>query len=112
MATTPVDLSFLDHLSDEELQELLEAQEELEVRLSEDGPQNDDELHAWIKQELGIDIPRTSVCEGHDAPFTFIADLYFERTDAALLMANRGGSKTFLVALLHWLNSRFKPGCE
>jgi len=113
MATTePIDLSFLDHLSDEELQELLEAQEELEVRLAEEGPQTDDELHAWIKQELGIDIPRTAVCEDHDAPFTFIADLYFERTDAALLMANRGGSKTFLVALLHWLNSRFKPGCE
>jgi hypothetical protein len=112
LSAEETDLSFLEYLSDDELREMLGAQEELERRLAEDGPQNDDELHAWIKAELGIDIPRESVCEGHDAPFTFIADLFFERTEAALLMANRGGSKTFLVALLHWLNSRFKPGCE
>lgn len=105
-------IELLSSLSDEELQEMFQAHAELERRLQEYGPQNDDELHAWLIAELGIDIPREAVCEGHDAPFTFIADLYFERTDAALLMANRGGSKTFLVALLHWLNSRFKPGCE
>jgi len=105
-------LALLEQLSDEELSEMLSAQTQLEARLREMGPQTDDELHEWLKFELGIDIPRTAVCEGHSAPFTFLADLYFERTEAALGVANRGGAKTFLVAVLHWLNSRFKPGCE
>jgi hypothetical protein len=105
-------LALLEDLSDEELQELFEAQSQLEQRLSEEGPQTDEELHAWLKFELGIDIPKVAVCDGHDAPFTFLADLYFERVEAALGVANRGGAKTFLVAVLHWLNSRFKPGCE
>src|SRR5213596_3600741 len=91
-------MALLASLSDDELREMFEASKQLEQRLAQYGPQTDDELHDWIKAEFGLDIPRVSVCEGHDAPFDFIADLYFERTDAALLMANRGGSKTFLVA--------------
>ena len=105
-------LAVLGGLSDEELQELLQAQSQLEERLAEQGPQTDDELHEWLKYELGIDIPRVAVCDGHSPPFQFLADLYFERIEAALGVANRGGAKTFLVAVLHWLNSRFKPGCE
>jgi hypothetical protein len=105
-------LALLESLSDEELEELLKAQQELERRLAEFGPQDDDELHSWIKTELGIDIPRNSVCQNHDPPFNFIADLYFERVDAVLAMGNRGGGKTLLVAILHWVNSLFKPGCE
>lgn len=105
-------LNLLRELDDEELQEMLRANAEVERRLAEFGPQNDDELHAWIVSELGFNIPRESVCEGHDAPFTFIADLYFERVGAALAMANRSGGKTIIVAILHWLNSMFKHGCE
>ena len=105
-------LEILSKLSDEELEEMLAAQQELEKRLNETGPQNDEELHEWIKYELGIDVPRVAVCENHQAPFTFLADLYFDRIDAALAVANRGGAKTFLVAVLHWLNARFKPGIE
>lgn len=105
-------LEIVQNLSDDDLKEMLEAHAHLEQRLSESGPQTDDELHEWMKFELGIDVPRVAVCENHQAPFTFLADLYFERIDAALAVANRGGSKTFLVAVLHWLNSRFKPGIE
>jgi hypothetical protein len=105
-------LNLLQNLSDEELQQMLQDMDELEQRLREFGPQNDDELYAWIKSELGIDIPRVAVCKDHDPPFDFIADLYFERVDAVLAMGNRGGGKTMLVAILHWLNSLFKPGCE
>lgn len=116
MAALPEDreamLALLNELTDEQLEEMFAAQAELERRLREEGPKTDDELHEWLKHELGIDIPRTSVCADHQAPFDFLADLFFERCDAALLMANRGGSKTFLVAVLHWLNSRFKPGVE
>lgn len=105
-------LDLLSGMSDEELQEMWKAQQELEKRLEEFGPQSDDELHEWIKYHLGINIPRESVCPGHDPPFKFISDLYFERVDAVLAMGNRGGGKTMLVAVLHWLNSLFKPGCE
>lgn len=105
-------LELLSNLSDDELSEMLAAQQELEKRLNETGPQDDEELHEWIKYELGIDVPRVAVCENHQAPFTFLADLYFDRIDAALAVANRGGAKTFLVAVLHWLNARFKPGIE
>lgn len=92
-ADESVDLSFLEELDEDQLREMFQAQKELERRLAVEGPQTDDELHAWLLDELGLDIPRVSVCEDHDAPFTFIADLFFERTEAALLMANRGGSK-------------------
>jgi len=105
-------LLLLNSLSNEELRRMVSTQDELEKILSTYGPQTDDELHAWLIAELNIDIPRSSVCEDHDAPFQFLADLYFERTEAALLMANRGGAKTFLVAVLHWLNSKYKSGCE
>jgi hypothetical protein len=105
-------LELLKQLPTEELQEMFKAQAELEHRLSIQGPQDDDELHDCIRAELGINIPRVAVCEGHDPPFQFLADLYFERIDAGLGVANRGGAKTMMVALLHWLNSKFKPGCE
>jgi hypothetical protein len=85
---------------------------DLERRLSLDGPQTDDELHHWIKHNLGFTIPRNSVCEGHASPFSFIADLYFNRKGSALLMANRGGNKTHGVAILHLLNMLYKPGIE
>ena len=107
-----VDEAVLELFTEDELRDIERAHAELEKRLDEYGPQTPDELHAWILSELGVDIPRTSVCEDHDAPFDFLSDLYFEKVDAVLLLANRSGSKTFLVAVLHWINSKWKPGCE
>ena len=102
----------LESFSENDLRDLFDTNQKLEEQLRLYGPSNDDELHSWIRGELGVNIPRVSVCPDHDAPFDFLADLYFERIDAALGVANRGGAKTFLVAVLHWLNSKFKPGCE
>lgn len=85
---------------------------QIEKELATAGPENDDQLWLWVKLNLGIQIPRKAVCEGHDAPFTFLADAYFQRHPAIIGMGNRGGGKTFLVALLHWLNSTFYPGIE
>jgi hypothetical protein len=95
----------------------------LSQKLERDGPQTDDELHAWIKQNLKIDIPRHSVCEDHQSPFKFIADCYFNRlfveidgeqypVNGALALANRAGFKTTSVAALHFINAIFKPGCS
>jgi len=76
------------------------------------GPKTDDELHSWIIDKLGIDVPRVSVCPGHDAPFKFLSDIYFERVTTAIGIGNRGGSKTMISAILHLLNSLFHEGCE
>ena len=105
-------LAFFEAMTEDEMAEVLSQHDELASRLKEQGPKTDDELHEWIKYELGVDIPRVAVCEGHSAPFNMLADLYFERVDAVLGVASRGGSKTFLIAILHWINSKFKSGIE
>lgn len=64
-------------------------------------PLTDDDLHAWVKAILGVDIPRVATCPGHVAPFTAFADAYFARSPVAVWKASRGfGGKTFLLALL------------
>jgi hypothetical protein len=97
-------------LSTEELRKLAIANSTLLKSSQELGPQTDDELWDWIKKNLGLEIPRIAVCEDHDAPFQVLADIYFERLDGALIMANRSGAKTMLSALIHLLNILFKPG--
>lgn len=86
--------------------------EALSKQLPNKGPQNDDELHRWIKDNLNYDIPREPCCEGHSSPFQFLSDIYFGRVTAAVAMASRGGSKTMISAVIHLLNSLYKPGCE
>ena len=105
-------LEVLEKMDEHSLREIVRRIQILSRKLRYDGPQNDDELHFWVKQNLRVDIPRVAVCPDHVAPFTFLADLYFERTSAGLALANRGGAKTFIVACLHFLNSTYKPGCE
>jgi hypothetical protein len=99
-------------MDEKELREIVKKVQTLSQRLRYVGPQNDDELHEWVRTTLGADIPRQRVCPDHQAPFEFLADLYFERTSAALALANRGGAKTFIVAVLHFINCTYKPGCQ
>jgi hypothetical protein len=99
-------------MDEERLRETVIKLRTLSARLRYAGPQTDDELYNWIVKEFGIRIPRVSVCPDHIAPFQFLADIFFERVASALALANRGGAKTFLVALLHYLNCTFKPGCQ
>ncbi len=102
----------LKSLGTKDLQRLAKNLAELKRQSAQKGPQNDDELHAWILKNLKMNIPREAVCDGHQSPFEFISDLYFERVTAAVAMANRGGSKTASSAILHLLNSLYKTGCE
>lgn len=110
--TQPQLEELFDSLDQDELVDMQLAALEIEKRLVEDGPTTDDELHMWVKLNLGITIPRTPVCDGHDSPFDLLKEAYFARYPAFLAVGNRGGGKTFIVALLHWLNSEFKPGIE
>lgn len=101
-------LAFLSKLGDGEAADMLEQATAWNAKLGNEPVASDDELHAWFIQELGINIPRVAVCEGHVAPFTFIADLYFRRRNRVILIAPRGGGKTFMVALLHYANGRLR----
>lgn len=102
----------LSKLKTDELVDLAKAAVALERKLRLAGPQDRDELHVWVHEVLKADIPRAAVCPDHCAPFDFLADVYFEDVLAAIAMANRGGAKTFMAAILHVLNSKFKPGVE
>jgi hypothetical protein len=101
----PKEQKAFEDLSDKELRQLLLQLDAVGDRASDtDKITTDDQLHAWIEDKLGINIPRVAVCPGHDAPFDFIADLFFKRVDSALVMANRGGGKSYYSAL-----SKFRP---
>lgn len=102
----------LDGMSKNDLLDLAKATAILEARVTGGAPATDDDLHQWIHTELGIDVPRVAVCEGHQSPFEFIADFFFDRENSGMVIANRGGSKTFGVAILHYLNGKFKAGIE
>lgn len=75
-------------------------------------PRNDDELWQMIVDLTGYEIPRVAVCHDHCAPFDPIADAYFNRESAILIMASREGGKTIGVAVLHYVNAETKPGIE
>lgn len=84
----------------------------LERKIGADGPRTPEELHSWILKNFGIDIPQNSVCDDHDAPFDFIKACFFGETNGAVVVANRSGSKTHSVAILHVLFGKFKAGIE
>ena len=75
------------------------------------GIKTDDELHA-ICSTFFKDIPRTSVCPGHTAPFEFISDQFFDRTRKIIAFANRSGGKTENMAISNCLDLLFKSNCE
>src|SRR6187551_2702166 len=81
--------------------ELLRNLTELKKQREALGPKTDDELHKWIIDNLGLNIPRVAVCDDHQSPFDFIADIYFERVDSAIAVASRDGGKTMASALIH-----------
>ena len=69
-----------------------------------------DQLHAWARYWLGLDVPRTAVCGGHDAPFEYLRRAYFEPAGDAVVWAPRGGGKTRLAAAATLLDLLHKPG--
>lgn len=102
-----------EQLTEKELRQLLLQLDAVSERASDtDEIKTDVQLHTWIKDKLGINIPRVAVCPDHDAPFDFISDLFFKRVDAALVMANRGGGKSYYSALWSFLNAYWEPGVE
>lgn len=75
-------------------------------------PANDEELYDWVVGVLGVKVPRVAVCDCHASPFQYLADCYFDRSPLAIALASRGGGKTIISAILHYMELHHKPGVE
>jgi uncharacterized Zn ribbon protein len=75
-------------------------------------PTTDDELWVHIREEYGDEVPRVAVCKDHCAPFDFMADYYFERATALLVMAARETGKTRGVSIINCVIAETKNGVE
>lgn len=86
-------------------------------------PRTHDQLHTWIKDNLNITLSRSARIGGHRSHFDYICHSYF--TDSikggpppiskpldAVVLAPRGGGKTFLGALATTLDLVHKPGIQ
>lgn len=76
------------------------------------GFDNSEELLDFIEAFWGLHIPRVAICPGHCSPADYVTTAFFEDGLNSICWANRGGGKTFNGALVTWLDSVFKPGCE
>ena len=74
--------------------------------------QNRDALWIWIKSIFGVEIPRKSICPEHDAPFDFVADVFFQLYPQIIAVANRSGGKTLNFSILDALNMYLHSNCE
>lgn len=86
-------------------------------------PRTHDQLHTWIKDNLNITLSRAVRIDGHSSHFDYICHSYFADTIAggpaltskpldAVVLAPRGGGKTFLGALATTLDLVHKPGIQ
>ena len=77
----------------------------------ENGIKEDNTLWLFIKLGIGVSIPREVHPQSKNSTpqFKVLSDLFFERENKVLIMANRTGGKTFLiVGLLNLLNMALK----
>jgi hypothetical protein len=77
-------------------------------------PASESELHGFILERWGYDIPAVAICRerGHVSPMTALWEIFSETVTAGLWLAPRGGSKSFLEAILMMLDSIFRPGVD
>jgi len=87
-------------------------------------PESVAELDLYVRTHFGITLPWRAACPDHDAPLTFLAEAFFfdfpeilardglRPVQKAIVMGSRKSGKTLTMAVLHMLNSTFKPGCS
>ncbi len=71
-----------------------------------------DGLHEWVLVHTGMSIGRSAVCPGHDAPFEYLKEAYFEPSKDLVVWAPRGGGKTALGAVATLLDLLKKRNCQ
>jgi len=72
-------------------------------------PENESWLRDWVYAFTGVRIAGAPVCPGHDTPWRFFADMFFDRPSISLVLGSRGAGKSFLSALDTHLASRWNP---
>lgn len=80
-----------------------------------DCPGSPDDLHAFVREQLGFTVARTVATTGHDAPFDYLCHSFFEdpaRSPDCIVWAARGSGKTQLGAIATALDMLFKPGIQ
>ncbi len=77
-------------------------------------PRTHDELHAWVREALGVEVAREALIDGHAPPFDYLCHAFFEDETPRdmVVWANRGGGKTFLAAIASLADMVFKDGIE
>jgi hypothetical protein len=71
-----------------------------------------EELLDFIEAFWDIRLPRAQVCPEHTPPAEYVTAAFFEEVQDCVCWANRGGGKTLNGALVTWLDTVFKKGCE
>lgn len=108
------DVDDLYHGSDELPALVAEAARRVRARRAVEGgagyPRDRWQLQAWIREVTGWHIPGRAVCARHRAPLDFVWSVFNEELTEAVVLANRGGGKTFNIAALHLANGYFKAG--
>lgn len=80
-------------------------------------PTTPTELHSWLRTRMRLAIPRQPMLPGHQSPFDFLAHTFLSPAGHSplaapadsVLWAARGAGKTFLGALLVFLDLVFRP---
>jgi len=71
-----------------------------------------EELLDFVEAFWGLRIPRAQVCLHHTPPADYMVAAFFEEVLDCVCWANRSGGKTLNGALVTWLDSVFKMGCD
>jgi hypothetical protein len=74
------------------------AERARKVQRQPDMPTTREELRAFVKRYLKLDVPDVRTCPDHQTPMDYLVASLFEQRDL-LVWANRGGGKTFLAAV-------------
>jgi len=72
-------------------------------------PKTRGELHAYVRYYLGLWIPRRAVCEGHVAPFEYVAGAVLGTLGDCVVWAPRAGGKTANGAVVTLLECLHRP---
>ncbi len=71
---------------------------------------NEEHLRDWLETFLQLKFAKTGICPGHDSPFEYLRQAYFEPAKDLVVWAPRGGGKTRLGAAATLLDLFHKPG--
>lgn len=93
---------------------LLSKKAQIEFTLMKTRPQTDEQLHKYIKNFIGFHMARNAVCPTHCAPFSFLADAFFQRgkPHKFVIAPRDAGGKTRSLSILNALYLKFYPECE